>query len=150
MRAPPALLAALIACAGCSTTATIHRRSGPPVEAKILGGTPDAIVIRTWGNRGDTIPRSEILDIDHPGNVHAVAGGALTGYGAFNIAVGAPTCTNRGEFGSDAEQYAFCAGVFAPLTVGSLMLLWGWLTHDASTGAAADRSFRVPEAAPAR
>jgi len=79
----------------CSTTATITRRSDPPLEAKIVRGTPVSVIV-VDGDSDRAIARDEIVDIDHPGNVSAVAGGLLSAYGLFNIAVGAPLCDEKG------------------------------------------------------
>jgi hypothetical protein len=135
----------IVSVIGCSNTATIHRRSGPPVEARIIAGTPEAIVVTHDGRRGHTIARGDIEEIDHPGNVHGVIGGILAAYGVVNIALGLPICSDQHRFGSSAEQAAFCTGVFAPVTLGAAMLFWGWVTLDASTSAAADRSYRLPK-----
>jgi hypothetical protein len=107
---------ALVSCAafGCSTTATIARTNGPPIEASIEGGSPSSIVLEG----GAIVSRNEITEVDHPGNVHAVVGGVILGYGLLNIAAGASTCGDSGEFPSKGEQNAFCVGMVTPALLG--------------------------------
>jgi hypothetical protein len=76
----------------------------------------------------ETLNRSEIKDISHPGNGATIAGGILSGYGVVNIAVGVPMCSDKGT--------AFCVGVFTPLALGVPILLWGIATHSSSVNAA--------------
>ena len=78
---------------GCGNTATITRSNGPSFEARIVGSDRDRIYVE--GARAG-IPREEIIDIDHPGNGAAVAGGILSAYGVLNIAVGASDCGIEG------------------------------------------------------
>lgn len=137
------LLSSLLIC-GCSTTATISRVNGRELEAKIKRSTPGAVVVETNGGSEVSISRSDISDIDHPGNAVAVVGGLLSTYGAINIATGVSKC---GEGGG-----AFCAGVFLPAAVGLPMLIWGLTTWIGSTSAASNSSSSstaVPEAPPA-
>jgi hypothetical protein len=127
---------------GCSTTATISRTNGTEIEARIEHSTPGAVVVQTEGGSELRIPRSEITDIDHPGNAAAVVGGLLSAYGALNIASGAPKCGDNGG--------AYCTGVFLPAAIGVPMLIWGLSTWMGSTNAAnpsmASNSNTVPEA----
>ncbi|HVU01674.1 MAG TPA: hypothetical protein VHE30_07980 [Polyangiaceae bacterium] len=136
------MLALACTLTACSTTATISRVSGPPVEADIVGGTPSRIIVEDESGTRVAIPRSDIRDIDHPGNVHAVVGSGILAYGLLNIAVGLPECRSR-----DVEQVPFCTGLFAPAVVGAGMIVWGLLTHSASVDSTMDTS--MPEPFPA-
>jgi hypothetical protein len=108
--------------AACSTTATIAQKTRVD-EGRILRGTQSTIIIE--GSRGaEVIERSDVDDIDHPGNVHALVGGLLFGYGLFNIGSGASKCETRGA--------AFCVGVFTPAAVGAGLLAWGFAVWSAS------------------
>jgi hypothetical protein len=139
---------ALLACAalGCSTTATIMRTSGPPIEASIEGGSPSSIVLEG----GAVVPRSEVVEVDHPGNVHAVVGGVVLGYGLLNIAAGSATCGDSGKFSSKGEQNGYCIGMVTPALVGVGMLIWGLVVHSGSKSALNDTSHALaePEVAP--
>jgi hypothetical protein len=116
---------------GCSTTATISRINGTQLHGEIQRGDQDTLVVET--NAGNTlrIPKSEISDIDHPGNVVGVIGGIVSAYGLANIAVGWSTCAERGG--------AYCAGTFAPAALGLPMLIWGIKTWSDSTQAVDSR-----------
>jgi hypothetical protein len=133
---------ALVSCAafGCSTTATITRISGPPIEASIEGGSPSSIVLEG----GAVVSRNDIRDVDHPGNVHAVVGGVILGYGLLNIAAAASTCGDSGEFVSKGEQNAFCVGMVTPALVGLGMTIWGLVVNSESKSALNDTSRSLP------
>ena len=128
----------------CSTTATIHRSNGMMMEGTIEGGSPDYIVVAPRYGRRQEVPRNEIAEIDHPGNVHALLGGIFLGYGIVNIAVGYEECQNNGDG-------AYCTGVFVPAAVGTGLLVWGLATWMGSTSSAEDMSMepRAREPAPA-
>jgi hypothetical protein len=137
------LLASTLIC-GCSTTATISRVNGKTIDAKIRRSTPGAVVVETNGGGEVSLSRSDISDIDHPGNVAAVLGGLLSAYGAVNIASGASGCAEGGG--------AYCTGVFLPAAVGVPILIWGLTTWVGSTSAASANSSSssgtVPEVPP--
>jgi hypothetical protein len=115
-----------VATGACSTTATISRTRGRPIDARIVGADRDSVYVR--GYRGALpIPHSEISDIDHPGDTAMAFGSVIAGYGVFNIAVGAPRCEDEGA--------AFCTGVFTPAVLGLGMLLWGAVVHSESVEA---------------
>ena len=139
---------ALVSCAafGCSTTATIMRTHGPPIEASIEGGSPSSIVLEG----GAVVPRREIAEVDHPGNVHAVVGGVILGYGLLNIAAAASTCGDSSEFPSQGEQNAFCVGMVTPALLGLGMTIWGLVVNSDSKSALNDtsRSLAEPSVAP--
>lgn len=53
---------------GCANTATIRRNNGPDLEAQIVSADPGALNVA--GSDGVyRIPREDVYDIDHPGNV---------------------------------------------------------------------------------
>ena len=62
---------------GC--TASIERRRGPDVDARIVGSDRDGIVIETQAGRRARISGSEIKKIDHPGNVLMTVGAVVAG-----------------------------------------------------------------------
>src|SRR4051794_34866531 len=130
-----AVVAVTLTTFGCSTTATVFRVNAPPVEADIVGGSRDAIYVVDDFGRRFPIPRREIRDIDHPGNVHAGVGAAIFAYGILNIVLGFKSCQNR-----DENQAAFCIGVFTPAVLGAIMMGWGLATHSDSVNAVQDQS----------
>ncbi|UQA62787.1 hypothetical protein [Polyangium aurulentum] len=124
---------------GCSTSANITRHNAPEISAKIVGGDGENIYVESPTGR-QPIRRSDIADVDHPGDAAAVIGGVLTGYGAVNIVMGAPKCESEGA--------AFCTGVFAPAAIGIPLMLWGTIVKMNSVsamneGADPGRSARV-------
>jgi hypothetical protein len=127
----PRMLLTLIALTilfapGCGTEAVIRKTNGADLVAKIKSGTKDSVLIQTHDGV-KAIPRSEITDIDHPGNVAATIGTILLVYGALNIAVGLPECEKQGD--------AFCVGVFTPLAVAVPLSIYGYWVWGSSRGA---------------
>ncbi len=114
---------------GCGSTATITRVGAPEIDAKIVGSDEKQLFIETQG-LGDTntIPRNEVTDIDHPGNVAAIIGGVVSAYGVVNIAVGASQCDSQGA--------AYCTGVFLPAAIGLPIMISGIIRWADSKGAA--------------
>jgi hypothetical protein len=117
----------------CSTTATVVRTDGTRLEGTIEGGGPDHITLRPKLSGNQQIPRRQIKDIDHPGNVHAIIGGVVIGYGAAVVAGNWDECRER-------EEVAMCGGMFLPAAVGVGMLIWGLGTWLGSSKAADDTS----------
>jgi hypothetical protein len=130
-----AVVAVTLTTLGCSTTATVFRVNAPPVEAEVVGGSRDAIYVVDDFGRRFPIPRNEIRDVDHPGNVHAAVGAAIFGYGILNIALGYSKCQDRQD-----NQAAFCIGVFTPAVLGAILMGWGFATHASSVDAVQDLS----------
>jgi hypothetical protein len=136
MKRPIAVILCASLLAGCGTTATIYRKNGQQDEATILRGNSTNVVVDT-GAGERAIPREDITDIDHPGNVHATIGAFLLAYGILNIAVGTSQCQSKGA--------AFCTGVFLPATVGLGMSIWGLTIWTKSSNAARNTGPRGPE-----
>ncbi len=120
----------LVFLTGCGTSATITRRSGTAIDAKIVAGDEKNVHVEVANGYSQAIPREDIADIDHPGNVAAVIGGIVTAYGVANIAVGAPECDRQGP--------AYCIGVVTPAIIGGSIMLWGIATYTGSVMALQD------------
>jgi hypothetical protein len=125
----------LSAALACSTTASIHRTHAAPIEGSIQGGGEDYITVFTKQGEQQDIRRGEIKEIDHPGNVHALIGGIVLGYGAINVAANWSECRER-----EQQQVAFCTGTFLPAAVGAGLLIWGLGTWISSKSASEDTS----------
>lgn len=121
---------------GCGSTAIIARRDGLQSEGKITGSNKNNVYVEgeNGGVRG--ISRANIEDIDHPGNVAAGIGAAVTAYGIANIAVGAPQYC-------DGQAYLSCAGVFLPAAIGGALIAYGGAVWQRSVEAAAPKSSRA-------
>ncbi len=132
----------VVVLSGCGTTATItsYHRS---VEARIEKGDAENLVAVTdWGHR-EIIPRREIYDIDHPGNVLAVVGGVFAGTGLLELAVAGSQCFSRRGAG-------ICAAPATLFVIGAPMLVWGlwsWLRSREAAEPPADGSV-LPLVAP--
>ena len=125
---------ALGATAGCSTTATVTRNDGTSIDGWIAGGTQDSVVVDSRTGRRSEIPRNQIRDVDHPGNVHAIIGGSVLAYGGFVIADSFPDCR------ASSEPNVECTAAFIPALVGASILAWGLVTWIGSKEAFDDRS----------
>jgi hypothetical protein len=148
MRSMRGLLAAclVVSVTACTTTATITQRSGPPIEGSIRYGTTDYVVVEPRDGNPQKIPRSDIDDIDHPGNVHLLVGGIVLGYGTILIGSGLDDCQK------DAENLASCTMLVIPAIVGAGLTAWGLATWSGSKSAASQRLSvhrRPPEIVPA-
>lgn len=115
-----------LAC-GCSTSAVLSRGRLMDVEGKIEASDDEYIYVRT-----DTgikpVPKSEVTDVDHPGDGAIVVGAALATYGVINIGVGMKECEHR----TGAEKTGFCLGMVTPLTLGVILAAWGMAVHSGS------------------
>lgn len=112
--------------AGCGNSATIQARFGS-IEGRIVAGDKENVYVEQASGLTRTIPKSDIVDVDHPGNVAATIGGVVTAYGVANIAIGSPQCEKEGA--------AYCVGVFLPATLGVSLLTYGLGTYIGSTSA---------------
>jgi hypothetical protein len=118
--------------AGCGSSALISTKRGYFLEGRISGGDSNSVFVES--QRADSpiaIPRSEIADIDHPGNVAATIGGILGGYGVANSVVAVPTCEQ-----AVAYKEACYVGTLLPLAVAIPMFIYGLVTWQRSRSAA--------------
>lgn len=75
-----------LALMGCAT-ATIHRRGQHDLEGAIQSSNAQFVYVRTGDGQVVAVPRADIAEVDHPGNVAAVVGGVFAG-GAVGLVVG--------------------------------------------------------------
>ncbi len=124
-------MASLMVFVGCSTNA-LMRDSQYEHNVPILRSTPTEIIVMT--NEGERVlPRADIRDIDHPGNVLALAGVPVLALGIANLA-GAWTCADRVCFGTGAG--------FLTASIGGLMTAFGlaiWARSFSRAGGDAER-----------
>jgi hypothetical protein len=121
--------AALVVTPACGT-ATISYRGGSKVEGTIVGSSRNFIEVKQEsGGRVKSIARDDIADIDHPGNVLALAGSLLLAFGVVTLAAwGLGDCENRALGG--------CAGLYTPPAVGAGLVIWGTVVWMRSSMAA--------------
>jgi hypothetical protein len=87
---------ALFAFTACSNTATITRRSGPNFEASIEDSDSESVYVRSGNGALYRVPRNDIVDIDHPGNVDLIIGAILVGVTpAVAVDAAGESATNR-------------------------------------------------------
>ena len=77
------LLALTALCGGCFTTATIHRRGGPNLDAVIDGADQRALYVTTTVADRYLVERTDVVEIDHPGKPAVLAGLGCVAAGAF-------------------------------------------------------------------
>ena len=119
----------LAAFASCSTTATVLVRDGTRYEVQVLGGDKDTLLLQSEYGVEKVVRRSEVADIDHPGNVMALVGGLIGGSGALNLVSVGITCSTSGaSSGSQCPLLFGMMGGTAAIGVGMFVWgLWTWL-----------------------
>jgi hypothetical protein len=118
----------LVLLGGCTATIVRSPKDGGPIDGKIVGNSATKVYVLTPSGEEIGVPRAEIQEVDHPGNVIAIVGALLTVYGLYNISVGLPKCDEKGT--------AFCAGVLAPTVVGLPLMIGGLSVYVGSVSAA--------------
>lgn len=138
------ILPLALALGGCNPNALILRRDAPPLEGRVLSSDPEIIVVETPDGRTVELRRSEIEDIDHPGNVAMALGlpntvvGSL--FGVITIFMlpaafeqGWPENTEE-RLGAAPVALGFGLIAAANLAVGLPPFLWGSEAWFTSTG----------------
>jgi hypothetical protein len=123
-------VAALLVLCGCATTATVTTSRGT-IEATILGGDDDALLVMNEAGSKRRVPREDVREIDHPGNVLATIFGISSGlFGAYTVGFAASGFCGGGSSGGGAGVLP-CA-LMGSLTVASLALftagLYSWIS----------------------
>jgi hypothetical protein len=129
MKTRPRLLPWLLALttAGCSTMATINTRDGRVFEGRINSSDGRAVYI---GPSNAPVARSEIVEIDHPGNGVLITGVSLTAYGILNAAY----VFGQAEYYEDPDAARVIS--LTPAVVGLGLAIWGSTVYVRSTNAA--------------
>ena len=114
----------------CSTTATVITRDGKRDETRIVGGDREVLLLQNDYGVEKIVRRTEVKDIDHPGNVVATIGGIIGGtYGLSLIAVGAICGTSGASRGSACPLMYGVLGATTALGAGMFVWgMWAWLT----------------------
>ncbi len=112
------------AITACGSSATVQTRDGRLYDGRITGHDAQAIYIN-----GATVPRSEISDIDHPGDVAAVLGTLVATVGALS-AVG--NCRQE----TRELEPARCTASGIWIGTGLPIALYGLIVHSESVNRA--------------
>lgn len=130
------------ALGACHATATVSLVKGNSVEARILGGDRERLWLRSEAGADLYVPRRDVRDIDHPGNVLALVGGLIGGSYGLSLAVQAQSCSSA-SFGP-----GLCVGMgsFAGVGLGLFALgLWQWLSSRNAVEPNPDLRLPAPE-----
>jgi hypothetical protein len=127
------LVALALAASGCSTTATIYRRDEPPLEARIVGGSPDSLLVAERPHERTVVPRDRVTTIRHPGVI-----ASTTGMVVFVGSLVAPLFLwGHGCLLDDREP---CVATSAIGVAGLATLVWGAVMLSRSRRAERDTS----------
>lgn len=127
----------LTVCAGCMT-ATLKRARQPDIESRIVGSDARVIYVRNDAGKTFGIPRNEVADIDHPGNVLVTIGVPLAAVGGLYLRA-------AGD-GSSSGQGPLQAAGFVFLTPGVFLVglgLYEWITSSNAASPGAGPPFDV-------
>lgn len=120
-------ISALLATA-CGTTATLQRVGEPDLEAEIIGGDREYVYVSSQSGQAFRVPRRQLADIDHPGNVLAI--------NSIWVALPALTFAILGSSNTrDPEAGKVVAAAFGVPAIS--MAVIGLLIHQKSSNAAA-------------
>ena len=119
-----------LALSACSTTSTLTRIDGTSFEGKVTRFDQTTFSVKPVGSGEEIVLKdSEIVEIDHPGNVHFLVGSIIAGLG---VAVGLATI----PLFLDDDPYSELVGylnLFSATTlvaVGTPIAIWGGLTWE--------------------
>jgi hypothetical protein len=98
-----AVSTATLALAACSTSVEVTRRGGISYEGAVGASDCESVTVRSEDDGSvHRIYRRDIIDIDHPGNVHALIGGWLVA-DSILLAVRGVHTSNQGAGLSDRD-----------------------------------------------
>jgi hypothetical protein len=132
-----AALAAVAGLGGCSITATIGRNFGPEHEGQIVASDATSLRVRDPGGYEAVIPREDVSDIDHPGNVLFTIGAVVAGMTApLMIGDLASHSSQDQNGGSEWSGMGLVVGLVG-LATGISLMAAGAIPHQRSKRAAA-------------
>lgn len=101
----------LIICSSCSSSAEILMRDGSVAEGEILRSTQNEIIVKTENKAAEIIKRSDVLEIDHPGDIELGFGILLALNGAVWGGFGISALINAANHRAEAEEESAKTGV---------------------------------------
>ena len=125
--AAAAALCLFVVSAGCSETATSRRTDGQVVEARLIRSDQRHVYVRPGYAATETpIPRAEIVDIDHPGNVHLTVGSILAGMGMIGgVIPGLVAGMSNDPIDQAASEAMLMSGAIW-IAAGAPLIYWGY------------------------
>jgi hypothetical protein len=133
----------VILVCGCSTTATVITSDGKRDEARIVGGDREVLLLQNDYGVEKVVRRTEVKDIDHPGNVVATIGGIIGGSYGMSLAVVGSFCGASGS--SRNSTCPLLLGMTGAMTaLGAGMFVWGLWTWLGSKNAVSDSLLNPP------
>lgn len=113
--------ATLLLLAGCGRSAAIQHTGGETI-GRMTSSTATHLVVETEVGK-KYLARSEVLDINHPGNEVALVGLAVATWGIVGL-------VSPASVGCEGEESQFCGILTVPLTAAGVGLLtygaWAW------------------------
>ena len=89
----------------CVSTATIRRRSGPTIEACIDRSDQDKVYVSATDGKHYAVDRSDIVDMDHPGNVVMTTGLVYASIGLLMLVSGIMSRRSSDPQGSGEDRF---------------------------------------------
>jgi hypothetical protein len=118
--------------AACSSSVAVARRDGVGYEGTVAASDCESLTVRSDDDGTvHRMYRRDIVDIDHPGNVHAVIGGWLVA-DSIILAVKGVHTSNQGDGLSDRDVSTTLSLVTA--VVGVPLLIYGTAAYLQSRG----------------
>jgi hypothetical protein len=131
-------------CTGCGTTATIHRWGAPPLEAQIVDSDSKNIYVEDDQERRYRVPRSNLTEVDHPGNV-------ALGIGIGLLAIGSMLYFVDDDSGRESDEARRTMGLGYGIP-GAILAAWGgysWFSsRSASSQFGAEQAMPMPSVVP--
>lgn len=127
------LILLMLGAVGCAYSATLTLSDGRALDAPILGGDATTLAVLPEGETETVhLQRSDVVDIDHPGNVMAILGAV---WAASGIATGV-FLFRSDDIEEDRVPMFFAANVLAVGVEGSVMAvgLSDWLSSRLRAG----------------
>lgn len=132
----------------CSSAAHLRLSDGGTVRGTIVRGCWQHVVLdQDAGGPYLPVRRSEIADVDHPGNVVGVVGFVSALAGVIAMGFGRQVLGNDSEniaLGPEVGRYAITIGLATSL-LGASAAYWGLSDYGQSTGHFADREAVFPQ-----
>ncbi len=94
----------LVFCCSCSSSARFQMNDGSVLDGKILRSTRTEIIVEGEHAQETTVMRSDVYDIDHPGNGAILMGTVMVIYGSLFAAWGVVSFIDAAERRTLADQ----------------------------------------------